>query len=120
MTHTYTAWYQACDRCCIRIAGVGIDDLPDGNSYAAWQDDMPVLEYVTQQLEEAGFPLDDSVMPATTDALPWWQGAGMITVPVPLSPYQSVTAPTRYKAAELLVHQHGVTPAEAVKAAAHA
>jgi len=112
MSQTYDQWYARCDRTCIRISGVGIDDLPDGNSYDAWHDGVSHEEYVLDRLDEAGFPHEPA-----PPALPS-RGDGRVRVTVPLSPHQHVTAPSRYQAAELLVHKHGVTPAEAVQAAA--
>ena len=109
---TYDEWYARCDRTCINLSGVGIDDLPDGPSRDAYDDGMPVLEYVLAQLEEAGFPNEPPTPTPRSD--------GMIRVAVPLSPHQWVTAPTRAAAAKLLVRRHGVTPAEAAQAVADA
>ena len=53
---TFEAWYARADRACTRISGVGIDDLPDGNSYDAWQSNATPKDYAVMLLEEEGFP----------------------------------------------------------------
>ena len=47
----YEEWYTEVDRVVIGIAGVGIDDLPDGCSWDAWHDGTSPVEYAREQLE---------------------------------------------------------------------
>jgi hypothetical protein len=55
----YEAWYARCDRVCLSVAGVGIDDLGDGPSWDSWASGMSPSEYVGERLAEEGFPFDD-------------------------------------------------------------
>ena len=55
---TYDEWYHNCNLYCLSKAGVGIDDVPDGPSRAAYDDGVPASEYVDERLEEEGFPTD--------------------------------------------------------------
>lgn len=55
---TFEEWYASADRICIGIAGVGIEDLPDGPSWDAWNDGVRARHYVLDQLEADGFPMD--------------------------------------------------------------
>jgi len=55
---TFDAWYAKVDAVVLEIAGLGIDDLPDGNSYDAWQAGGDPRDYATEQLAEDGFPFD--------------------------------------------------------------
>ena len=52
---TYSEWYRAADKVCQGIAGVGIEDLPDGPSWDAWNDEVSPREYVNSVLSEEGF-----------------------------------------------------------------
>ena len=49
-------WYRQCDRVCLAIAGIGIDDLPDGNSWDAWDNGETPSEYVREKLDSEGYP----------------------------------------------------------------
>lgn len=57
--HTFESWYALADEACVAICGLGIDDLPDGNSYDAWADGCPPAEYareqVTAEADDMGF-----------------------------------------------------------------
>ncbi len=53
---TYDEWYARVNRHVLRIAGVGIDDLPDGCSRDAYDDDTPPHEYAEQTLAHDGIP----------------------------------------------------------------
>ena len=55
---TFEQWYEKLDSACIRTCGLGIDDLPDGNSWDAWSDGMSPKEYLMEKLEEEGFPME--------------------------------------------------------------
>ena len=52
---TYEAWYKRVDRAVSALCGLGIDDLPDGNSYDAYDDGMTPREYAESVLDEEGF-----------------------------------------------------------------
>lgn len=54
----FESWYAACDRACIAIAGLGIDDLTDGPSHDSWESGMTPQEYVEERLAEDGFPME--------------------------------------------------------------
>lgn len=56
---TFNQWYKAANEACIRLSGVGIDDLADGPSRSCYNSGMSPEEYATQQLEEEGFPFED-------------------------------------------------------------
>ena len=59
MTHNYDnfeAWYREADRICSTVAGVGIDDLPDGPSRDAFEAGDTPGEYVDERLAAEGFP----------------------------------------------------------------
>ncbi len=53
---TFEAWYAQANAACAGICGLGIDDLPDGNSYDAWSSDSTPRDYAVMMLEEEGFP----------------------------------------------------------------
>ena len=55
---TFDDWMDQADNECLSISGCSIHDLPDGNSYDAWNDGATPLDYVTMLLEEEGFPFD--------------------------------------------------------------
>lgn len=55
----FDRWYRRVDKACVLWAGVGIDDLADGNSYDAWNDGASPDEYVREKLAEEGFPSED-------------------------------------------------------------
>lgn len=57
--YTFTQWCQTVNAHCIGLAGIGIDDLPDGNSNDAWQANTPPLEYAEELLHEDGFPFPE-------------------------------------------------------------
>lgn len=52
----FDEWYAACDAFCMSLAGVGIEDLSDGPSRDAYNDETTVREYVYNRLDEDGFP----------------------------------------------------------------
>lgn len=54
---TFEQWYTATDLAVSAICGLGVDDLPDGNSWDAWNDDTTPRDYAIMLLEEEGFPL---------------------------------------------------------------
>lgn len=58
MSKDYELWYKQANKVCIEISGVGIDDLPDGNSRDAFESGSSPREYVLERLEEDGFPFD--------------------------------------------------------------
>jgi len=53
---TFKQWYARVDNAVARYCGLGIDDLPDGNSWDAWNDSVHPREYAITMLEEEGFP----------------------------------------------------------------
>jgi len=53
---TFKQWYAAADRAVSRHAGLGVDDLPDGNSWDAWSESVHPSDYAVMLLEEEGFP----------------------------------------------------------------
>ena len=53
--HTFKEWYRIADRAVARICGLGLDDLPDGNSWDAWNDNESPVNYARMILEEEGF-----------------------------------------------------------------
>jgi len=54
--HTFKEWYRLADEAVAAVCGLGIDDLPDGNSYDAWDADEAPKDYARMILEEEGFP----------------------------------------------------------------
>jgi hypothetical protein len=56
MTTPFETWYAKVDRHVSALAGVGIDDLADGNSYDAYEDGVSPKEYALDRLREEGFP----------------------------------------------------------------
>ena len=52
----FERWMARADKACVSIAGVGIEDLADGNSYDAWDGGASPEEYARERLDEAGFP----------------------------------------------------------------
>jgi hypothetical protein len=57
---TFEEWRKQVDREVLALAGVGLDDLPDKNTYDDWEDGLKPLEAAQQYLEEEDFPLEDS------------------------------------------------------------
>lgn len=57
--YTYDQWYQTANASCLALSGIGLDDLPDGLSHDAWQDNCPPLEYAEELLLEDGFPFPE-------------------------------------------------------------
>lgn len=55
---TFPAWYAIVDSVVLEIAGLGIEDLPDGPSYDAWEAGGDPREYAIERLAEDGFPFD--------------------------------------------------------------
>jgi len=55
---TFPAWYAIVDSVVLEIAGLGIEDLADGNSYDAWSDGGDPRDYAIERLAEDGFPFD--------------------------------------------------------------
>tara|TARA_R110002020_G_scaffold173263_1_gene364075 strand:- start:359 stop:574 length:216 start_codon:yes stop_codon:yes gene_type:complete len=53
---TFKQWYAAADRAVYRRSGLGVDDLPDGNSWDAWNESVDPSDYAVMLLEEEGFP----------------------------------------------------------------
>lgn len=58
-TPSFRQWYAAANRHCIAIAGVGIDDLPDGPSHDAYTSGASPYDYAFERLVEEGYPFDD-------------------------------------------------------------
>ena len=56
----FAAWFARADAECVRMSGVGIEDLPDGCSWDAWDGGMSPFAYAHDLLVEEGFPFDDS------------------------------------------------------------
>lgn len=52
---TYEEWMAEADAVCIGIAGVGIEDLADGPSRDAFDDELTPREYVMDRLRQEGF-----------------------------------------------------------------
>ncbi len=55
---TFDQWYAKVDYIVLDIAGVGIEDLADGNSYDAWSSGATSRDYAVMMLEEEGFPFE--------------------------------------------------------------
>jgi hypothetical protein len=56
---SFDDWYAACDAACVRIAGIGIDDLADGPSRDCYNDGFTPIEYAEERLLDEGFPFDE-------------------------------------------------------------
>ena len=56
---TFDEWYRKADHAVDRICGLGVDDLPDGNSYDAFISNESPASYVRMILEEEGFPFNE-------------------------------------------------------------
>lgn len=56
----FGAWFARADAECLRMSGVGIEDLPDGNSFDAFDGGMSPRSYAHDLLVEEGFPFDDA------------------------------------------------------------
>ena len=54
--HTFDGWYRLADRAVGDACGLGLDDLPDGPSWDAWNDDEAPEDYASMALYDAGFP----------------------------------------------------------------
>jgi hypothetical protein len=57
--HTFKQWYRLADRAVEDVCGLGLDDLPDGNSWDAWNNDESPVDYARMVLEEEGFPFNE-------------------------------------------------------------
>jgi len=55
---TFKQWYRQADNAVARYCGLGLDDLPDGNSWDAWNDSVNPRDYATMILEEEGFTFE--------------------------------------------------------------
>ena len=55
---TFKQWYVAVDKCVNAICGLGVDDLPDGNSWDAYANEETPRDYAIMILEEEGFPFN--------------------------------------------------------------
>ena len=53
---TFEQWYTATHAAVSAICGPGVDDLPDGNLWYAWNNDATPRDYAIMLLEEEGFP----------------------------------------------------------------
>ena len=77
----FREWFAVADAECVRMSGLSIDDLPDGNSYDAFDGGVSPRSYAHDLLVEEGFPFDDAEpIPAgpaykvnvpRPDELPW-------------------------------------------------
>lgn len=56
---TFKEWYRKADHAVARVCGLGVDDLPDGNSYDAFISDELPADYARMILEEEGFPFNE-------------------------------------------------------------
>ena len=53
---TYKEWFRLADQSVEAVCGLGLDDLPDGPSWHAWDDDESPEDYASTVLYDAGFP----------------------------------------------------------------
>jgi hypothetical protein len=53
--HTFKQWFRLADRAVDAACGLGLDDLPDGPSWDAWNDDESPEDYASTVLHDAGF-----------------------------------------------------------------
>lgn len=53
--HTFKEWHQLADRAVARVCGLGLNDLPDGPSWQAWDDGESPADYASTMLYDAGF-----------------------------------------------------------------
>ena len=53
---TFQQWYATADRAVAAVCGLGLDDLADGPSWDAWNDDVDPADYAEERLGEEGFP----------------------------------------------------------------
>ena len=54
--HTFKEWYRLADRFVAAACGLGLDDLSDGPSWDAWNDDEAPEDYASTVLYDEGFP----------------------------------------------------------------
>ena len=52
---TFKEWLRLADRAVSAVCGLGLDDLPDGPSWDAWNDDESPADYASTVLYDAGF-----------------------------------------------------------------
>jgi hypothetical protein len=52
---TFKEWLRLADRAVSAVCGLGLDDLPDGPSWDAWNDDEAPADYASTMLYDAGF-----------------------------------------------------------------
>ncbi len=52
----FDRWYTKVDRIVSSLAGIGIDDLPDGPSWDSWASGATPNEYAIERLQEEGYP----------------------------------------------------------------
>jgi hypothetical protein len=52
---TFKEWFRLADSAVCAVCGLGLDDLPDGNSWYAWDDNESPVNYARMILEEEGF-----------------------------------------------------------------
>jgi len=55
---TFKQWYRKADHAVSGVCGLGVDDLPDGNSYDAFISDESPADYARMLLEEEGFSFE--------------------------------------------------------------
>jgi hypothetical protein len=55
MALTFEQWFDSADHICQLRSGLRLDDLPDGPSWDAWDNDISPANYVYDQLREAGY-----------------------------------------------------------------
>lgn len=52
---TFKEWHRLANRAVARVCGLGLDDLPDGPAWDAWNDDEAPADYASTMLYDAGF-----------------------------------------------------------------
>ena len=55
----YDTWYKRVNATCMKVCGLGIDDLADHPSWDAWDSGTSPRDYVVEVLEDEGFPFDE-------------------------------------------------------------
>jgi hypothetical protein len=53
---TFDQWYALANGICANISGLTLDDLADGPSWDAWNDEVDARTYVQDILTSEGFP----------------------------------------------------------------
>lgn len=56
---TYKDWMAAADRQVMFRCGLWMSDLPDTNTYDAWQEGQCPCDHADELLAEEGFPFED-------------------------------------------------------------